>query len=305
MLISQKTLNYIHEQYNIAAEQSTSLLEIINNLFENLQQNKPLMNQTDNKIYQIFLNGLYDCLKYREKTFEITEFMTDINFTIMLIIKYLNERHNINIDINWFARRKALESELTKILNIACSLNNDSIEIRDRFGLRGVFLNNNIDQIYILNDAITNILAKSISYEKKSFIKWLDEKKLSSFIKTKAHMILETAFTISNIKDYIKDPKPNGYKTLQNTVTIPPYSNILPGVKFELQLRTNEMHEYAENGSASHTNYKNQIDKAIRNVFHIDDCTILHLNGFKNYDEWYKDHDGLHYPKHFADRRST
>jgi len=57
---------------------------------------------------------------------------------------------------------------------------------------------------------------------------------------------------ISRIKDYISTPKPNGYQSLHTTV-ITPSKQIV-----EFQIRTNEMHKYAERGLAANFHYNEQ-----------------------------------------------
>ncbi|HEU0266777.1 MAG TPA: TGS domain-containing protein, partial [Candidatus Saccharimonadaceae bacterium] len=57
---------------------------------------------------------------------------------------------------------------------------------------------------------------------------------------------------VDRIKDYIARPKPNGYQSLHTTVT----TNDNQVVEF--QIRTHEMHDYAERGLAASFHYNEQ-----------------------------------------------
>lgn len=316
--VTDKTLEIIHREYNVATQIATTMQEIPELMHKNLKKLSASIPQEDSSMFFNFLDGLVNCYRERSMTFDITDFVTELNSVVMYIIRWLNEFQEANIDINWYARRKALESDLTKILNKSLLDDNISVFIRDRFGIRGILLNQgtseeNIKKIFVIFDSIKNILVRD-SPTKAAFIKWYQKNpQINSISRYKLDTFLgDIPFGITDVRDYINNPKLNGYQSLQFTLQTSVYSPILPGVKIEFQLRDLDMHNRAEGyvvaespeTDQSHQSYKNEIDERISKVFRIDDCSKVNFSGFVDYEDKTSDRDGLHFPKHFADRRS-
>ena len=286
-------------------------MEIVENLYAFLEVQ--VVDPEDSKGFDTFLDGLRGCIQSRKKTFEITNIATYLNITMLYIVLWLNTTENISIDINLNARRKALESDLTKILRKANADSSISANIRDRFGLRGILLNDcpeeqGIQYIYKIFEAISGIVASKNRKLWKCFMAWIENNfQINQLDKVIVQFILSTPFAIDSLKNYIDDPKPNGYQSLQFTLSIPLYSVLLPGCQFEIQLRTQHMHEVAEKGSASHKDYKEKSllkeDPYILEVFKVDDFSQLNIVGFKSYNTPEDDRDGIHFPKEIFDRR--
>ena len=86
----------------------------------------------------------------------------------------------------------------------------------------------------------------------------------------------------NRFKDYIAMPKPNMYQSLHTTVFG------IDGYLFEIQIRTYEMDEVAENGIASHWSYKE--NKGSEQVANLTDTTEQKLQFFKSIIDLSHDH---------------
>ena len=302
------TLKMLHELYQEAFQQSEDLLGIVENYYSAVMQNKNNVPQEERTLLYEFLDGLKGCLNYRQKTFAIMNTVTYIDIALLYIIIWLMNNGS-QMDVFLIARRKALESDLFKILKkslkndylikTGCSTSTElSSNIRDRFGF--LFIVNNKeksnDYIYeIYNLIILGILCGKNHEMKDNFISWITtHPRIPKLEKDMVLNVLDIPFAFEHLKDFIKSPKSNGYQTLQGTLRIEMYSDILPGCMMEIQIRDSEMHRVAVSGSASHVDYKVEFNepefeginlKKLVNVFTVDHPETTHISGLTRYEK--------------------
>jgi len=315
-----KTLALIHEAYRIATMQEKDLPQIASSFYYELVKIKDFIPSEDKDFYFKYMAGVKTCYQERERTFQVTNLITYINILVCYIICWLNTSPKVvldslsddiqikefDFDARIISRRKALESELKKILRKA--LKNDHImrnrefysyspemscTIRDRFGFLCILKDSNdeIKNIDILSKCIIDILCEQNFDIRDAFIKWLDTS-ASDIDKDLFKYILNMTFSVNHFKDYIRNPKPNGYQTLQFTFNIDyDPKHTYNGITFEAQFRTEKMHKTAVEGTASHVNHKNEFGQefegldidSFMDIIKIDDCSKVNITGFSCY----------------------
>ncbi len=336
MILQEKTLNLIHEAY-VHATQTSSInaVEIEEHLRDYLDTSANIPEE-DAEIVDFFLDKLSKSISARKLTFQSTNLCSEVLHATMYIVAWANKHFNKEIDANITARRKSLESELSKELEMADNLNPS--QIRDRFGIRFVVLNkdNAIGLSCFLATKILNVLCNLNRQDRNSFIKYtrmLDEdaqKRIKRLLKIPfiIEPLVRTDKKPFNPEEYPEvelptdldrglvqhltgsmkfyfDPKWNGYQSIHFILGIDANSPVMPGFQIELQFRTWKMHVYAENSiNASHDAHKEGVADYAK-VFHLNSKEIEEANvcGFYSYKNPENDVDGIFFPKCFYNRR--
>ena len=79
--MTEQSLKLLHEAYNEALRRSTNVLEIVNNLYKIVDEEKQFP-EVDLDTIDAFLDGLRGCINTRKKTFEITNVCTYITIVL-------------------------------------------------------------------------------------------------------------------------------------------------------------------------------------------------------------------------------
>lgn len=304
--MKNETLETIHRAYVESVEKSNNIMDILNNFYDTLSSITNICTE-DAMAFDSFLKGVYSSKMIRQQTFKLTNLVTDIIFVIMYLIIWLNSTKGMNLDIDLTARRKGLESELSKILSK--SEYDDTASIHDRFGLRGILLNTTSakkakEMLLAFAGYIVVILANKNRAERNLFLDWIEKNNnIDDFTKERIKFILKLPFKVYLFKNYIDNPKKNGYQSFHFVLALEMFSPILPGAELEVQLRTYPMHQKSTSGSASHAVYEKHRRENTANIFAIEDFSKVNVVGFTGYDSIDNDIDGVHFSKVFANRR--
>lgn len=337
--MKQDTLDRIHKAYASAVEIASLNHVSIETTFCQMlikMRDESQIDPEDIPAMDLFIDKVSKSLLARKITFQSTNMCTEILHTAMYIVIWLNDQLHKDIDTNITARRKSLESELTKELELSDRL--VATQIKDLFGIRFIVLNNQdgLSLSCFLATKILNILCSLNRGDRKDFLKYIE--RFDDHTQHRIRELLDIPFTLETLyrsdnkpfvpeehpeiklpsaedrkmveylKDNMKfyfDPKWNGYQSIHFVLSIDNISPIMPGFQIELQFRTWAMHVFAENDiNASHDAHKEGVADFAK-VFHLSDeeLQFCRVRGFNSYKDNENDIDGIHFPKVFYNRR--
>lgn len=155
---------------------------------------------------------MWNMVEYKEMQMAYTCAIKEIQTKFEILSMEFNVKHKRNPINSITSRLKGTESIIQKLLkkNLQVSLESIEKHIHDMAGIR--IICSYIDDIYLIADALL----------KQDDIKLIDK------------------------KDYIKNPKSNGYRSLHLIVQVPVFlSNVKKELKVEVQIRTIAMDFWA------------------------------------------------------------
>ena len=237
-------------------------------------------------------NNIYNTL-IANKIIQFKKTITDSRMLLQLEDNFLelkkclyafkNERKNMNFSIS--GRQKSFLDFVKKVVLFAYKKKPVS-KINDTLGFRIICgYNQNEDTIesirlcYEIIETIINFFVVEKNYmpvdAEPIFESKFDAQKYPSIIVPKFEDAEKwiSAIYRNNIKDYIVNPKGNGYQSLHCVLVSP------EGYKIEIQVRTFAMHKHAELGKAVHSGHKNNRYSELDFLDNID-LTKVNIPGF-------------------------
>lgn len=107
-------------------------------------------------------------------------------------------------------------------------------------------------------------------------------------------------------KDYILNPKKYGYQSFHLSFELVQKENPAIRIFSEIQIRTIAQHKYAEDGPASHKEYKNRRNEKFKEIFEFDKNNV-HITGYypDENPKFEKDFSGFSKPSFVTERSKT
>lgn len=282
MRILPETDQVIHGclQAALNAPQTQELLDLIETFRENLNYSIQKIPSENRSNYNLFNDGLRATHYYHLRRSEITSFAINLSITISHFAKWLDVRNAETL-----ARFKSLMSDLRKNLELAFErapehsirekkIDKLSTNVRDRLGIRLVVDTESNEDLFKIWSSFIDVFGGFNPTRKMEFVSWYtNNSEITSSHKRAIREVLSLPLFVTDYKNYVDYPKSNGYQCLQGTLNVAFYSNILPGLQFELQVRSKEMDEVAKSGSAAHQVYKQ--NRSVHRIISIDDPSVL------------------------------
>lgn len=254
--------------YGLKNDVIKEYIKYLNNI-----KNKKNLDDFQTKLLEIYIEKLNEYKKISDTaTPEFKKFIEHINEEYV----YLQQKFP-HIPIEFQGRIKSLlgaDSKIKKDLKATIDANEplNSISMKDILAYRYIL---NIPENLSLNEneAIKicyDVLAAQIEFNLEKNHELLEAKHILSSNsenleeKAKENHIFIPQSNFENkyskyIKDYIKNPKDSLYQALH-------VRYLISGIPFETQIKTRQMHEFAEFGGASHRYYKPRCTFNIHNV---------------------------------------
>lgn len=282
MRILKETSDIIHIclQNALIDSETKTLLDFLENFREELNSSVQRIPQDNLSNFFVFMDGLRATHYYHLRRSEVANFARNLSITLVYFAKWLGFDNAESL-----SRFKSIFSDLRK--NLKKSFESDapdysvherkieelSSDVRDRIGGR-LIVDTSEAELFKIWISLIEVFGGFNPLTKAKFIEWYtNEVQIPTSHKRAIREILSVPVSVGKYKNYVDFPKNNGYQSLQATMTIQFYSPVLPGLQFELQVRSRDMDKVAISGSASHKVY-NQ-NKLMYKVISIDDPTVL------------------------------
>ncbi len=280
--MKKRTLEIIHEAYVRATKRyAETVIDVYSSLIDEINQCK--FDDDDLDAIDYFINGLKAGINCRLMEEDYSAVMHDISVYASCLVAYLSETSALVLFVKSQTRTKsAFGSEIPKRLYFASNLVPPIID--DLYGMRFITMDckDSITKTCVFAKVFLSILCDLNRKSKEHFLKFVKENYDNS-TNTTITRLLKIPFQLKEISrtDSIKDfdinnfeageielpteadrnilkgfvnfmkfyfdPKKNGYQSLHFVLTIPSYSEVLPGGKIELQFRTDLMNYFANN----------------------------------------------------------
>lgn len=282
MRIFKETSEVIHQSLQRALNnpQTKNLLDFLENFREELSSSISEVPIENKQNFFLFVDGLRASHYYHLHRSEITSFAKNLSITLVYFAKWKGFAKAESL-----SRFKSTLSDIRKILDKSFenapehSVHEKKIEdlssdVRDRIGARLIVDTNSTNELFALWNSFLAVFGGFNPLERSEFVNWYtNNSTITPSHKRAIREILSVPISVGKYKNYVDFPKVNGYQTLQATMTVQFYSAILPGLQFELQVRSNAMDEIAIRGSAAHQVYKQ--NKSVHRIITVDDPTVF------------------------------